>query len=84
MLPAMPWSLGRRTNADSSFILATTGLALVCQLLASVALAKGTAVRHNYSAAGFIGFAIIFLLASLAIGTCIWLAGCASGFSLKS
>lgn len=80
IMPALPWltiSNGGRGD-DGSGVVVMTVFALVLQLAASIAVAIGFCKRRAIGAGGAIGMTIVFMLASVAIGTAIWFAVCAT------
>jgi hypothetical protein len=76
-MPALPWltvSDGRKDDGTSVIVL--TLFALFLQLAASIAVAMGFSKRRALGVGGVIGMSIVFMLASVAIGTAIWFATC--------
>lgn len=81
--PALPWlsySGGRHDDGTGVFVL--TALALILQLAASIAVAIGFSRRRFLGAGGAIGMSIVFMLASVAIGTAVWFAVCVGRLSM--
>lgn len=78
VMPALPWlsAVGGTTNLQSATIPLLTLLALVLQLAASIAVAIGFCKRRSIGAGGAIGMSLVFMIASVAIGTAVWFAVC--------
>lgn len=78
VMPALPWlsAVGGTTNLQSTTIPLLTLLALVLQLAASIAVAIGFCKRRSIGAGGAIGMSLVFMIASVAIGTAVWFAVC--------
>ena len=75
--PALPWLVYSDKAWDNGgSVLVTTTLALILQLAASISVAIGFCRRRSLSAGGAIGMTIVFMLASVAIGTAIWFSVC--------
>ena len=79
-MPALPWLMVNERSSDKEFqgVLAMTVLALLLQLGASIAVAMGFCKRRAIGVGGVIGMTVVFMLASVAIGTAIWFAVCAT------
>lgn len=79
-MPALPWLMVNERSNDQAFqgVLAMTVFALLLQLAASIAVAMGFCKRRAIGAGGTIGMTVVFMLASVAIGTAIWFAVCAT------
>ncbi len=85
VLPALPWlSLSDASNDDGTSVFVLTGVALLLQLAASIALANGFCRRRQLGVGGAIGMTIVFMLASVAIGTAVWLAACAGRVAMDA
>ena len=84
VMPALPWLAASPTsNSDAAFssIIVLTTLALLLQLATSIAVAIGFCKRRNIGLGGAIGMTVVFMLASVAIGTAIWFAVCVARIS---
>ena len=85
LLPTMPWIvLGKSGMKDSAApgALLMLGIALVAQLVASIMVAVGLSQKRLLGVGGSIGLSIVFMLASLAIGTAVFFVACISVASL--
>lgn len=84
VLPALPWltAIGGSNSLQSTAIPILTLLALVLQLAASIAVALGFCKRRSIGAGGAIGMTLVFMLASVAIGTAVWFAVCVAFVSV--
>jgi hypothetical protein len=85
LMPALPWlTMSNASNNDGTSVIVLTALALVLQLTASIALAIGFSRRRLLGVGGAIGMTVVFMLASVAIGTAIWLAACAGRLAIDA
>ena len=78
-LPASPWLiLGQKgmNNSDAAPALILLAIALITQLITSVFVAIGLSKKRALGVGGTIGLSIVFMLASLAIGTGVFFAAC--------
>jgi hypothetical protein len=84
-LPALPWlTMSNASNDDGTSVFVLTGVALLLQLAASIALAVGFSRRRLLGVGGVIGMTVVFMLASVAIGTAVWLAACAGRLAMDA
>jgi hypothetical protein len=81
-MPALPWLTMTEKNDTGTSVLVMTGVALVLQLAASIAVAIGFSRRRSLGVGGAIGMTIVFMLASVAIGSAIWFAVCVAKASM--
>lgn len=81
-MPALPWLTMTEKNDTGTSVLVMTGVALVLQLAASIAVAIGFSRRRALGVGGAIGMSIVFLMASVAIGSAIWFAVCVAKASM--
>jgi hypothetical protein len=82
LMPALPWLTMTEKNDSGTSVFVMTALALVLQLAASIAVAVGLSRRRALGVGGAIGLSIVFLLASVAIGSAIWFAVCVAKASM--
>ncbi|QIF00705.1 hypothetical protein [Roseimicrobium sp. ORNL1] len=82
VLPVLGWlvMLLFKLRGDSVVVL-LTAFALLCQFVTSVLLAQGFCARRGSGVGAAFGMTIVFFLASVAIGTAAWFAGCLVSFS---
>lgn len=77
--PALPWATySDKAWDDGGSVLVMTALALILQLAASIAVAISFCRRRSFSTGGAIGMTVVFMIASVAIGTAVWFAVCAA------
>lgn len=82
IMPALPWlSVAKGGRDDGTGVIVLTIFALVLQLAASIAVAIGFCKRRAIGVGGAVGMTVVFMLASVAIGTAIWFAVCATRFA---
>lgn len=82
IMPALPWLTLTASNEIGTGVFVMTGLALVLQLAASIAVAIGFCKRRAMGIGGAIGMTIVFMFASVAIGTPVWFSACAARASI--
>ena len=63
-------------NSDAAPALILLAIALITQLITSVFVAIGLSKKRALGVGGTIGLSIVFMLASLAIGTGVFFAAC--------
>lgn len=83
LMPGLPW-LFAEDDRDGSLIFGLTGVALIMQLMASIWVAQGLARNRAQGVGATIGFSVIFMLASVAIGTAVWFVACVGYLSTQS
>jgi hypothetical protein len=76
VMPALPWLTMTSSNDSGTSVFVMTGVALVLQLAASIWVAIGFCKRRAMGVGGAVGMTIVFMLASVAIGTAIWFSVC--------
>jgi hypothetical protein len=81
-MPALPWLTMTEKNDTGTSVLVMTGVALVLPLAPSIAGAIGFSRRRALGVGGAIGMSIVFLMASVAIGSAIWFAVCVAKASM--
>jgi hypothetical protein len=81
-MPALPWLTMTEKNDTGTSVFVMTGIALILQLAASIAVAIGFSRRRSLGVGGAIGMTIVFMLASVAIGSAIWFAVCVAKASM--
>ena len=87
VLPVLGWFvLAVFKNEGISVVVLLTAFALLCQFVTSVLVAQGFCARRGSGVGAVFGMTIVFFLASVAIGTAVWFAGCmvvlSSGFKI--
>lgn len=75
LMPALPWFTTSTDDKEPIGLMIMTGLALVCQLAVTIYLALGFSRKNRYGPGGVIGMTTVFMIASVAIGTAVWLLG---------
>lgn len=83
LLPGLPW-LFADEDKDGSIIFSLTAVALLCQLAASIWVAVGLARNRGGRGGAAVGFSIVFMLASVAIGTAVWFVACIGFLSTQN
>lgn len=80
LLPILPWLvLGKKADqAAAPVALVLLGFALICQLVASIMVADGLSKKRTLGVGGTVGLSVVFMFASLAIGTAIFFVACVS------
>ena len=76
VLPALPWVFRLNIDKNGDVVLVLTFFALAVQLVTSVLVAAGISQRKNLGVGGIIGFTLLFMMGSVAVGTALWFAGC--------
>lgn len=74
-LPVVPWLTPMVEQDDATLFMVTTGLAIVCQLAASIVLGIGIARKRAFRVGGAIGMSVLFTVLSWAIATGIYFLG---------
>lgn len=82
VLPGLPW-LFAKDDREGVAVLTLTCLALLCQLMASIWVAVGLSRHRGLSGAAAVGFSVVFMLASVALGTAVWFAACVGFLSTQ-
>src|SRR6478609_1746535 len=82
IMPALPWLTMTENNQSGGSVLVMTGVALVLQLATSIVLAVGFSRRRAFGIGGAIGMTIVFMVASVGIGSGIWFAVCVAKASM--
>ncbi len=81
--PALPWlTYSGKSSDQGTSVFLLTALALILQLAASIAVSIGFCTRRFLGVGGIIGMTIVFMLASVAIGTAVWFAVCVGRVTL--
>lgn len=83
LLPGLPW-LFAEDDKDGSIHFALLAIALLSQLAASIWVAVGLARNRGGSGGAAVGFSIVFMLASVAIGTAVWFVACIGFLSTQN
>jgi hypothetical protein len=75
--PALPWLVAPLSgNEAGNIVVSLTNTALFLQLIASIFLSIGFCKKRFISIGGAIGMSLVFMLASVAIGTAVWFSVC--------
>ncbi|RBP47356.1 hypothetical protein DES53_101153 [Roseimicrobium gellanilyticum] len=74
-LPVVPWLTPIVEKDDATLFMVTTGLAVVCQLVASIILGIGIARKRAFRLGGTIGMSVLFTVISWAVATGVYLLG---------
>jgi hypothetical protein len=80
--PALPWVFMHLDDQGTTFM-TLIGVALVLQLIASIRVAVGLARIRGLGAGGVFGFSIVFMLASVAIGSAVFFVACFGALSMQ-
>lgn len=83
LLPGLPW-LFADEDKDGSLLFGLTAIALLSQLAASIWVAVGLSRNRGMGGGAAVGFSIVFMLASVAIGTAVWFAACIGFLSTQN
>ena len=77
LLPALPWMMySEKDNEAGTGLVVMTIFALSVQLVVSAVVAAGFCRKRFIGVGGAIGMTLVFMLASVAIGTAIWFSAC--------
>jgi len=76
VLPALPWAFRLNIDKNGDVVMVLTLFALAVQLATSILVAAGLSKRKMLGVGGIIGFTILFMMGSVAVGTAMWFAGC--------
>jgi hypothetical protein len=85
LLPALPWVIlgAKGMDKDPTPALVMLAIALIVQLVMSIFVAIGLSQKRSLGVGGIVGLSIVFMLASLAIGTGVFFAACVAMASLN-
>jgi FtsH-binding integral membrane protein len=76
-MPALPWLMYSEEDKEAGTgVVVMTVFALVVQLVLSSVVAVGFCRKRLIGTGGAIGMTLVFMLASVAIGTAIWFSTC--------
>ena len=78
VLPALPWVVFGSKTLDEGVGITLLFFAMVCQLIASIFVAIGVSKRRALGVGGIIGLSVVFMMASVAIGTAVFFVACIS------
>lgn len=83
ILPALPFLFfgGKALDKAESFVLIL--VAMLAQLVASIFLARGIAMRRQLGIGGVIGLSVVFMMGSVAIGSAVFFVACLSTFNAQ-
>ncbi len=83
LLPMLPWVVGGSKTLDDDTALGMLIITVLGQLIASIILAIGIAQRRKLGVGGIIGLAVVFMVASVAVGTAVFFFACISMASIN-
>ena len=78
LLPMLPWVIGGSKTLDNETAMGMLIVTVLGQLIASIFLAIGLAKRRKLGVGGIIGLSVVFMMASVAVGTAVFFFACIS------
>jgi len=74
----LPWVIGGSKTLDDNSAMGMLIVTVLGQLIASIFLAIGLAKRRKLGVGGIIGLSVVFMMASVAVGTAVFFFACLS------